>query len=122
MKLSDIKGDKTLDVLADLIMPVSNIAMDKETAELFSGKPLKQGQSRSEAAVERLRAFAPRLIKSHKEDVIDILATISMTDRDEYEESMNLGMLTRDLLELINDKEFVSFFTSAVTEAESTDG
>ena len=35
MKLSDIKGERTLDVIAELIDPISNIASDKVAADLF---------------------------------------------------------------------------------------
>lgn len=30
MKLSDVKGDRVIDVIADVIEPISNIAQDKE--------------------------------------------------------------------------------------------
>lgn len=35
MKLSDVKGDRVLDVLADLIAPVTNIAVDDKAAAIF---------------------------------------------------------------------------------------
>ena len=35
MKLSDIKGDQVLDVLAELIVPVTNIAMDEAAAAIL---------------------------------------------------------------------------------------
>ena len=122
MKLSDIRGEDTLDVLADLIVPTSNIAMDKRMSKLFEKSPVPEGKTSEEAAAERLRDFVPAIIKSHKSDVIAILAAISMRDRAEYESRLNMANLLADLADLINDEEFVGFFTSAVTEQTSTDG
>lgn len=122
MKLSDIRGDKALDVIADLIVPVSNIASDKEMAKVFQKSALPDGKTMEEAAAERLMDAAPRLLKEHKEDIITILAAISLKDRDEYASGLNLASLLRDLYELINDSEFVGFFSSVVSEETSIDG
>ena len=35
MKLSDIKGERTLDVIAEIIEPIANIAADQTAAALF---------------------------------------------------------------------------------------
>ena len=40
MKLSDIKGERTLDVIAEIIDPVANIAEDKAASDLFQKKNL----------------------------------------------------------------------------------
>ena len=34
MRLSDVRGDRTLDVIADLIDPISEIASDEEAVAL----------------------------------------------------------------------------------------
>lgn len=115
MKLSQIKGKDTLEVVADLIVPVSNMAQDERFVKLFERGNLPDGMSASDAAAERLRKYAPELIKTHKDDIISVLATVNMTDRDEYEANLNLATLTRDVVELINDEEFVGFFSSVVT-------
>ena len=43
MRLSDVKGERTLDVIADIIDPIANIAEDKEASELFTRKKLPDG-------------------------------------------------------------------------------
>lgn len=115
MKLSEIKGKQTLDVVADLIVPVSNIAMDDDMRRLLERSKVPDGMTKTEAAANRLKSIAPGLIKAHKDDVIDILATVNMADRDEYERNLNLVTLMGDFIELVNDEDFLGFFSSAMT-------
>ena len=119
MKLSDIRGDRTLDVIADLIEPVSNIAGD----EAISGR-LKEVQGTSEDDVKKaFTKLAPTIIRSHKADVLAILSTIKGVPLDEYVGEVNLATLVVDLLDLLNDEEFASFFISSDrTGSASTDG
>lgn len=120
MKLSDIKGERTLDVIADLIGPVCNIAADKEIT-LFERKELPKGEDPRTFTLARLREQIPRLLRGHKQDVCEILAAIKGVAVEEYKTQLNLGTLTMDLLELVSDEDFVAFFTSAQTE-ESASG
>ena len=115
MKLSEIKGEKTLDVVADLIVPVSNIAMDEAMQKLLEKAEVPDGMTKNEAAAARLRSIVPGLIRKHKGDVIDILATVSMVDREEYERGLNLATLMNDVVELVNDEDLLGFFSSVVT-------
>ena len=48
MKLSDIKGDRVFDVIADLIDPVASIAQDAQAAALF--RPAEGEQAPSACA------------------------------------------------------------------------
>ena len=116
MKLSEVRGESTLDVLADLIEPVSSIMGDERTKALFEKSPTPEGKTAEEAAAERLRNAVPGIIRSHKGDVIAILAAVKQVSRSEYEEGLNLATLMADLYELVNDEEFVSFFSSVVTD------
>lgn len=122
MKLSDIRGDKTLDVIAELIVPVSNIASDPDMRVVFQRGQVPEGKTAEEMATERLRNAAPKVLKRHKDDVITILAAVSLKDREQYLSGLNLASLMSDLYELINDSEFVGFFSSVVSEETSIDG
>lgn len=112
MKLSDIKGDRVIDVVADLIEPVANIATDKEVT-LFKREKPPEGMDAREFAVQKIRKGAPALLKGHKEDVIAILATIKGVSAQEYADSLNLAVLVSDMIELLTDSEFLNLFTSA---------
>lgn len=107
MKLGDIKGDRVLDVIADLVQPVSSIAKDKSVSATVR-KAMENGTS-----TDALLAVIPVLLKGHKADVIAILATIAGKTPEEYAADMTLASLIKDAAELLSDKEFASFLTSS---------
>ena len=84
MRLSDVRGDRTLDVIADLIDPISEIASDEEAVALFRREKVPEGVEPRDFFVKRARKAAPALLKGHKQQVIQILATIEGTDPEEY--------------------------------------
>ena len=55
-------------------------------------------------------AIIKLLIKDHKKSIIEILAMIDGVPVDEYQ--VNVFTLPMKLLELLNDKDLMSFFTS----------
>lgn len=118
MRLSDIRGDRTLDVIADIIDPIANIAEDPEAAELFTKKPLPAGMTPRKFLLQRARASVPALLKGHKEDVITILSTIEGTDPEQYAGELNLAKLFKDCVELLTDEAFTAFFSSGGSETD----
>lgn len=119
MRLSDVKGPRTLDVIADLIEPVANIAQDEKAMELFQRKQLPEGMSAEGFVLERAKKAVPVLLKGHKEDLITIMAAIGGVPRREYEEGMNLASVIKDVVELVTDSEFMGFLASLVSQGES---
>ena len=110
MKLSDIKGARTFDVIAEIIEPITNIAADKEAADLFVRKELPAGMDAKTFVVKRIKRSVPILLKNHKHDLVTILAAIEGVPAEEYEEGLNLVKLTKDVVELLNDEAFKAFF------------
>jgi len=115
MKLSEIKGDRAVEVIADLIEPVANIASDKECADLFSVKPVK-GEDRNVTARKHLVKKVPLLLKTHKRDVIQIIATLDGKSIDD----MNLFNIMQSLISMIQDEALIQLFTSAAQSVEET--
>lgn len=111
MKLSEIRGERTIDVIAAIIEPVAEIASDPEAAEMFSKKALPEGEDPKKYAVKRIRKSAPALLKNHKKELIAILAAIKGVSEEEYAEKLNLVTLIHDLVELLSDEAFTSLFT-----------
>lgn len=94
MKLSEVKGEKALDILADLLEPVLEISADEElVSELQSGSRVKGIQL---------------MLKNHKKSVITMLALLNEEDVNTYEP--NLLTLPKTLLELVSDEEVMSLF------------
>lgn len=119
MKLSQVQGERTLDVIAEVIEPIANIAADKTAQALFSRKQLPEGMTPNEFLVKRLKENAPTLLKSHKADFIQIFAAIEGKTANEYSNELNLIKMINDLIELLTDEVFLSLFQSAQTKTGS---
>lgn len=116
MRLSDVKGDRTLDAIADIIEPIANIAEDEVASELFVRKTLPDGMTPKGFLLKRARQSVPALLKNHKADVIAILSTIEGTSPKKYAEELDLAKLFKDCIELLTDEVFIAFFTSEESE------
>ena len=116
MKLSEVKGDRTLDVIADVIDPIANIAQDKDVAAMFKREAVPEGMEAHEFFAARMRAGMPALLKGHKSDIIAILAAIEGVAPEQYAASLNLAKLFTDVMELLTDEAFVNFLSSSETE------
>lgn len=116
MKLSDIKGERTLEVVADLVDPIANIAKDKEAMKLFEKKTCPKGKTQKQFFIERVQASLPAMMKNHKQDIIKILSTIEGVSEEEYTDSLNLAKLISDCVELITDEEFLAFLSQNGTD------
>lgn len=88
MKLSEIKGERALEVIADLIDPVGVLLQDDQF------KQIAQDRERSKADTIKY------LLKEHKKEVIEILAVINGADPKTYEPSLlSLPMMLMDMIE-----------------------
>lgn len=112
MRLSDVKGARVLEVLAEIAEPVISIASDKEATAFFTGIKPKKGQTQEEAFAQRMREGAPALLKGHGDDIVRILAALDGVEPSEYEDNMTLASVLEDLLELLTDRDFTSFLSS----------
>lgn len=119
MKLSDVKGERTLDVVADIIGPITSIAEDKAAAELFARKKLPDGMSPREFILRRVKKSVPALMKAHKADLIAILSAIEGTTPKKYTQDLTLAKLVKDCVELLTDESFEELFISAQSEDSS---
>lgn len=119
MKLSEIKGERTLDVISEIIEPISNIAQDKQAAALFKREKVPKGVDARNFAIQKLKNAAIALLKTHKHDIIAILAAIQGISPEEYAQSLNIAKLVHDFIEIANDSEFISLFISAQSAGSS---
>lgn len=110
-QLSEIKGEKSFDILAEIIEPTTNIATDKASASLFGPRPLPEGMTMKEFVIQRVKEAIPPLMKRHKKDLIKIFAVLSDMTEKEYKEQMTLDGVMLDLSALISDPIFNAFFT-----------
>ena len=101
-KLSEIKDEEALDVLADLLEPVVAICQNKELVEAV----------RSNKHQLKIAQIA---IRANKKEVMEILSILS----DEKEYHCSAISILNDAKTLFGDKELIDFFTSQVLAEET---
>lgn len=119
MRLSDIKGDRTLEVIAEIIDPIANIAEDEEASSMFKREKLPDGMTAKKFLMKRVRKSLPVLLKGHKADIIAILSAIEGVSQEEYAGALNLVKLVKDCTDLLTDEAFMQLFISAQSENNS---
>ena len=93
MKLSEIKGDDAIDIVAEMIDPVTEILADEEIVSAYrSGKP------------DLL--LIKMVLKNHKKAIKTILALLNGENPETYEP--NILVLPFMIKDLISDEEFMS--------------
>lgn len=115
MKLSDIKGDRVLDVIADIIDPIANMVQDKDVAAMFEREAVPDGMEARDFFAKRMRKGLPVLLKSHKADIIAIMAAIEGVIPEQYAASLDFPKLFTDVMELVTDDAFLNFLSSSET-------
>lgn len=119
MRLSDIKGDRTLEVIAEIIDPIANIVEDEEASAMFKREKLPDGMTAKKFLMKRVRKSLPVLLKGHKADIIAILSAIEGVSAEEYAGALNLVKLVKDCTDLLTDEAFMELFISAQSENNS---
>lgn len=100
MRLSDYKGEEALDVLADIIEPLTAIFADEEFRDLTKQKNTP------------VVKFVKPMIKNHKKELIEVLARLENKPVEEYKQGLTLMTLPLQVLEFINDPEIQNLFHS----------
>ena len=119
MRLSDIKGGRTLEVIAEIIDPIANIPEDEEASAMFKREKLPDGMTAKKFLMNRARKSLPVLLKGHKADIIAILSAIEGVSAEEYAGALNLVKLVKDCTDLLTDEVFMELFISAQGETNS---
>jgi hypothetical protein len=114
MKLSEIQGERAIEVIADLIEPLSNIAIDPNIKSVLSFKK-KENETAEEAAVKAIQKNIPVLLKHHKKDVAKVLGVLEGVDP----EKLNILEILKGLTDMMADKALMQLFSSAVLTEEA---
>ena len=115
MKLSELKGERAVEVIADLIAPIANIVDDQKNLQLFRFEK-REGETDREAGLRDFKEKIPNLLKTHKQDVLAILCAVNGANP----EDMRLTDIVKGVVELANDKDFQSLFLSSVSTVDRT--
>lgn len=109
MKLGEIKAERAVDVIADLIAPISNIAIDFPNFRVTPDYKI-EGESNSDTAIRAFKEKVPEMLKTHKSDVLAILCTIN----EKKPEDLSVVDIIKGMIDLTHDQDFMSLFLSVV--------
>ena len=98
--LSDYKNEEALDLLVEILEPCSELLSDEKTIKLLYSKGKR---------MEGVKL----MIRNHKRAVIAILAALDGVPASEYE--CGFFVLPTRIIEVLNDKELLSFFSEQQT-------
>lgn len=122
MRLSDIKGERLLDVIADIMEPIANIVLDDEVAAVFKREECPEGVDPRQFTIRKLTGAIPVAIKLHKADIIAVLAAVEGVPAAEYAEGLDIMALFNAVLDFAKDDALLGFLSQFVTEAGTQSG
>ncbi len=93
MRLSEFKDEKGIEVVAKLLVPIGNIASNKENGD---------------AKDKSILAFASSILQNNKRDVMDMLAILSDNDPANYH--CTAATVLMDVLNMVSDPELMELF------------
>ena len=94
-KLSEIKGEEAIDVLAELLVPITEISKDEEVRAGF------------ETNVAKCVSIA---LKKYKKEVMEMLAVINGKTVEETAEEIDVLSLPTYLIEILSEPAIQSLF------------
>ena len=115
MKLGDLKGERAIEVMGDLIAPIANIAVDPKNKEFFRMEK-QDGEDDRTAAARAMKEKIPGLLKEHKADILAILCIIDGKNP----EDLSLLDIINGIVELSQDKDFINLFLSVASPEAQT--
>lgn len=100
MKLSDYKDEEAIEVLADILDPSVDILQDAEIAKVMSRKDITD-----KIKVTKALKLA---MKNHSKSVMELMAGLNRQPVEDFH--CDMLTLPKMLLDILNDKELLSFF------------
>lgn len=97
MKLREFENEQALDLLADIIEPIARIMADDKIEKMVKAK-------------KPVLIIASHILKNNKRDVIEIVAMMNGADPATFK--FNTVTLLKDVVEIMDDPDIISLFTS----------
>lgn len=116
MGLSELTAEQGLEAIANSLEYIGNIADDDTALELCQELVPRKGEKYIKVFARGAKT-APRLLKTHKDDVIGILAAFELQTVEEYKKKHKLMDVIKGMVDLVNEPEVRQLFFSAPTDA-----
>jgi hypothetical protein len=114
MKLSDFSTDKCGDVLCEITPYASNIITDEKLLDTFKETVDTKGMTRIAVllvAAERYTTVIPILLKTHRTDLYNILATLNEITVEDVGKQ-NIMVTLEQVRDALQDEVLMRFFKS----------
>lgn len=111
MRLSDIKGERVFEVIADIVEPVYNIATDPVASQLFKRGEKPAEMDATEWALFKVKQAIPSLMREHKADMVAILSTLDGKTPEEYMDGLTMPTLLKGVYEMLTDEDLLAFLS-----------
>lgn len=116
MKLSELTAEQGLEAIANSLEYIGNIADDDTALELCQELVPREGEKYIKVFARGAKT-APKLLKTHKDDVIGILAAFELQTVEEYKKKHKLMDVIKGMVDIVNEPEVRQLFFSAPTGA-----
>lgn len=116
MRLSELTAEQGLEAIANSLEYIGNIADDDTALKLCQELVPREGEKYIKVFARGAKT-APKLLKTHKDDVIGILAAFELQTVEEYKKKHKLMDVIKDMVNLVNEPEVRQIFFSASTGA-----
>lgn len=116
MKLSELSTDETMDVLCEITPAVQCILKDENLSSAIGKSADIKGMTPAGVimlAVDRFSEAVPILVKTHRDDVFQILASVNRISKEDVaKQKFAVTLLQID--DAIHDEDLISFFKSCM--------
>lgn len=116
MRLSDLTAEQGLEAIANSLEYIGNIVDDDVALELCQKLVPQEGEKYIKVFARGAKT-APKLLKTHKDDVIGILAAFELQNVEEYKKKHKLMDVIKGVVDLVNEPEVRQLFFSAPADA-----
>lgn len=117
MKLSEITGDRALDIIAD-ILPVVGRLKDSKALDDFYKAHKTHDLTSKEVRADLIFSLVPSLIKSNKQDILQVVASVTGTTVREVKK-LSAKALWGEIKEILSDPEMQELFGSSVNTEQA---
>ena len=115
MRLSEVKGERSSDVVADVIAFVCALGSEEEVNALLAPRKGKKANN-----TEFARSFYPLVFKKYKKELYEALGSIEGCGATAYAAKTDPAALFNDFAALLSDPMFQELFPSRTPTAETT--
>ena len=112
MRLSEIRGQEVMEVIARIAAPIGRIAKDSDAMAAFDLQSIRDADGPKKALIGVIADGVPALLGTHSDDVAEIMAACHLVSKEEYLAERTGPKLLVDVSALLTDGELIGFLPS----------